>query len=275
MFSVIIVCYNNDEYLTTAIDAVLGQDYSEIELIVADDCSREFDRDKYFNYIKNGNRGNIKQFAVYSNPENYGTVKNINTALKKCSGRYIKVTSADDSLYDSHTLSNAAQALDKSSCGLVIADVEECDSQLSPVRKYESRFYRKMNSLSAEAIFKRLCIHNDIHASSVFYSADFLAEYGYFDESYRLLEDWPKWLEVTSKGGHPDYFSFFAEKYRTNVGSGTSINKFYLSDKNRVLNSVIIPSKKRLGFFYYTASRASFAFVNSIFIRKLYGFLFR
>ena len=38
-------------------------------------------------------------------------------------------------------------------------------------------------------------------------------KYGLFDERFRLLEDWPKWLEITSIGLKPVYSDFIAAKW--------------------------------------------------------------
>ena len=51
LITIILTNYNNEEYIYKAIDSILEQDYGNIELIITDDCSKKFDKDKINNYI--------------------------------------------------------------------------------------------------------------------------------------------------------------------------------------------------------------------------------
>ena len=54
MFSVIVLSYNNSQYLKGCLDSIFKQTYPNIEIIVADDCSNSFDEeDKTFIIQKN------------------------------------------------------------------------------------------------------------------------------------------------------------------------------------------------------------------------------
>ena len=75
---------------------------------------------------------------VYQNERNYGTVKSANGAIRKTSGNFVKLLAADDALYDECSLSYAAEALLKSSSGIITGDVMRCDENLKPVAKYRN-----------------------------------------------------------------------------------------------------------------------------------------
>ena len=80
--SVIILSYKNFDYIYEAIDSVFEQSYPSIELIIADDCSENYPGELLQKYIQENKRKNILSCCVYSNSTNYGTVKNLNTAIK-------------------------------------------------------------------------------------------------------------------------------------------------------------------------------------------------
>ncbi len=275
IFSVVVLCYNNQQYLPVCLDSILSQNYPSIEIIVADDGSAEFDVQKHIDYINTSNKGNIVNLCVYQNEKNLGTVLNVNTALKKATGRYIKIIAADDALFDENALKNAASALNESPCGIISANVAKCDSELNNPSKPFNRLGERLNFCPPEKIFKKLCIHNDIAAGGVFFDLRFFEKYGYFNESYRLLEDWPTWLAVTKEGCKIAYAPFSAIKYRSDGGIGTGTNPLYMADKTRVMNEIIKPSKGELGIIYYIGARLSFMFINSKLIRKTYSILFR
>lgn len=275
VFSVIVLLYNNSEYVFTCIDSVLMQEYPDIELIIVDDGSKEFDPAAIEAYIRENKRDNLRSFDVYQNIQNLGTVKSANGAIQRATGHYIKLLAADDALYDPNVLTNVVAALKEHSCNIVTGDVMKCDAQLQPVGKYRNHLAEKINDLDPQAVFKRLCVHNEIVAGGVFFTDSFFSEYGLFDESYRLLEDWPTWLSATRQGCRIHYSPFIAIRYRSNGGIGTSTNHAYMQDKRNVLKNIIIPAKKELGLSWYIKARISFAIINSQTIRKLYAIVFR
>ena len=86
LFSVIILTYNNTEYLFGLLDSLFKQTYNNIELIISDDASTSFDMNKIDNYIKSNKKNNIVSYQIIIRKKNGGTVKNINGALKRCNG---------------------------------------------------------------------------------------------------------------------------------------------------------------------------------------------
>ena len=275
VFSVIVLLYNNSEFLAGCLDSILEQDYPAVEIVVVDDGSRSFDKDGIEAYIREHKRENITNVLVYQNECNFGTVKSANGAIKKASGKYIKLLAGDDTLYDCETLSHAAAALRVCPCGIISGDVMKCDKVLNPIGRYHKDLVLELNSLSPIDVFRRLCIHNDIVAGGVFFDAAFFERYGMFDESYRLLEDWPTWMTATQKGCRIFYTPFYAVRYRTHNGIGTSTNPVYLADRKHLFLHIIVPARKSIGPIWFLMATVSFLIINSIIVRKIYGFLFR
>lgn len=58
--SIILIHYNQPQYVNDALDSVFAQSYSNIELIFADDCSKELNTDNLKKYCLNKNKKNIK-----------------------------------------------------------------------------------------------------------------------------------------------------------------------------------------------------------------------
>lgn len=271
----VVLSYNNSKYLEECLDSILMQSYPEIEIIIADDCSKEFDADKYKAYCEQNGRKNIKKVNIIRNETNLGTVKNVNNALRQANGIYFKLIGADDELADENSLYEAARNLKASPYGIITSNVIKCDSEMKVIRLYPNRLQKDLNSMTARECYIRLCIHNDIIAGGVFFSKSFLETYGYFDERYKLLEDWPMWLRVAHAGAKIVYCPFNAIKYRSDVGFGTSINPIYMKDKREVFANEIEAYKNEIGTLNYLKAKLSFAFVNSTTVRKTYGLIKR
>lgn len=275
LFSVVILLYRNEEYIRCAIDSVLAQDYPAIELIIADDHSPEVDLPDIELYANSHKGPNIQRVLVYQNPENLGTVRNINRALEKAEGRYIKLLAADDALYDSAVLSNGRKALDGCPSGVLISQAMRCDASLQPIGLFRDEFARSLPHMTPRQVYRALCVKNRIVSVGEFYTREFFDRVGLFDERYRLLEDWPLWLRISREGISIGYWEFISVKYRSNVGSATSVNSVYLADKEKTFAYEIKPYWKELGPVLYLRAWLTLRIRNSVFLRKVYGLIFR
>lgn len=91
LVSVCIPAYNNAAYIKETIDSVLNQTYQNIELIIADDQSK----DNTVEVIKSIKDNRIR---LYENEKNLGMSGNWNHCLELCKGEFIKLICADDML---------------------------------------------------------------------------------------------------------------------------------------------------------------------------------
>lgn len=86
----ILLCYNQENFIGSAIESIINQNYKEIEIIVSDDCST----DKSWNAISNmSQKNNIK---ITKTKKNIGLIGNINHALTLATGDIIIFMGGDD-----------------------------------------------------------------------------------------------------------------------------------------------------------------------------------
>lgn len=275
-FSVIIISYNNLNYIFDCLDSVLSQKYDNFEIIVSDDSSVNYDESSLVDYIMQNKEDNLSKVIVYTNETNMGTVRNINKAIGFCSGEYIKIIACDDALFDVNVLSKASIVLEKSHFGIISSNVYKCNSaDLAIVEEYKNSFIKKSSKKSSLFFLKANCKRNRIIAPSIFFKKTFFIKYGLFDEDCILIEDWSKWLQLFIEGAIIEYFDFNSVKYRFDVGVGRSTNKVLIRDKKTIFRKYIKTNKKIIGFWCYFISKLSFLFRTSIFVRKVYSFLKR
>ena len=110
LISIIILSYKNYHYIYEALDSVLCQDYPNIEIVISNDGSDDFDKKAVEKYLKINRKNNIKNIIVNNNPKNIGTVKNINIAINLSKGEYIIMFAADDAMYDCRVMSQLSDA---------------------------------------------------------------------------------------------------------------------------------------------------------------------
>ena len=83
--------YNGEQYIAVAIESVLGQTFSDFELLILDNCST----DNTLNVIKTFDDPRIRLIV---NTKNLGMIGNWNLAVSLATGNYIKILSHDDLL---------------------------------------------------------------------------------------------------------------------------------------------------------------------------------
>ena len=99
LVSIVMPVYNCEEYLREAVDSVLGQTYSEIELICVDDGSTDNSLAILENYAKRDKRVSVvKQQNCYA-----GVARN--NGMGKASGKYIMFLDSDD-IFEKNMLSS-------------------------------------------------------------------------------------------------------------------------------------------------------------------------
>lgn len=91
--SVILTNYNHLKYIETAIDSIQNQSYSNIELILVDDCSTDGSREKIKELEKKKFKFSLNTIFL---EQNKGKWNALNVAIKQASGELITLQDADD-----------------------------------------------------------------------------------------------------------------------------------------------------------------------------------
>lgn len=91
LVSILIPLYNHEQFVSTAIESAISQTYSNIEVIVVDNCSTD---NSYEVARKFSNKD--KRVKCYRDEKNIGPVGNWIRCVELCSGEYIKIVFSDD-----------------------------------------------------------------------------------------------------------------------------------------------------------------------------------
>lgn len=94
LVSVVIPCYNHQDYVQQTIQSVIAQDYLNIELIIIDDGSSDSCVSKIKEMISLCEK-RFKRFEFRNRP-NKGLCATLNEALEWCQGEYLSTIASDD-----------------------------------------------------------------------------------------------------------------------------------------------------------------------------------
>jgi glycosyltransferase involved in cell wall biosynthesis len=192
--SVCIPTYNYAHYISDAIESVLSQSFTDLELIVIDNCSNDNTREVVDTYIRRDNR--VKYFL---NKENIGPVNNLNECLRRASGEYVKILSADDLLLPT-CIEKSVNILNKYPDVVLIGCTRAfVDSSLRPIEIMS--YADKFDIVEGYQVIHRCLIYgmNFIGEPTAVVFRRHYAERG-FNTAYKQLVDLEMWIHLLQYG---------------------------------------------------------------------------
>lgn len=190
LVSVVIPCYNHEDFVQASIQSVINQTYENIELIIIDDGSKDGSIAKIEEMTKLCEQRFVN-FEFRSRP-NKGLSATLNEAIEWCQGEYYSGIASDDVIL-SHKLKVQVEFLNSHHNVLaVFGGVQHIDEndKIIATSLSKSRYYD----------FKRIIMHKfDLPAVTQLIRLQALKETGGYDSSI-ILEDWYMWLKLTKHG---------------------------------------------------------------------------
>lgn len=246
--SIVILSYNEEEYIVECLESVFDQTYSHIELIISDDASTDNTVNEIDRWIVE-KKYRFEKVIVIKNLENNGISANHSIGVGKASGEYIKYLGGDDVLspYAIELLLEFALKNNFSWVQCLIQPFylqndKKMELQILPKQSELKKF--KKNSFQQQ---KLLGISNFICAPGVFIKKSILEEINYFGTDIKSFEDWHTWLNLTNRKycirllDMPLVYWRRHEKAVSFSAFSTS-NWQWIVDMMTVINSFIIPN---------------------------------
>lgn len=214
--SIITLAYNNLQYAKECLNSVLCQTYEDIEWLFFDDES-----DNYWEYEKEikkilskENKENIQNVVMHHNSVNLGVVKNYESALEAATGEYIFYLAVDDILYDENVIKDVVEFFHKTDADIFTGCMEELSadgaSRILP-QKHEIQY---LQTESLDKILQRHYRNNKIAGACTPFRKSLVDKYGFVEEGYVHLEDWPRYINLMEHGIRIHFYDRILIKYR-------------------------------------------------------------
>ncbi len=238
LISVVVPLYNYEQYIAETIESVQKQTYSNWELIIVDDCSKDKSRDVVRPYLCS----NIKLVEM---PENKGYSTAKNEGIVNSSGRYIVMLDADDML-SPKSLEYRLNFLKKHPKK---SWVHGKAYEFSNTKPYEF-IYRKRKAIRRlEKILKTKNYSNlweSIHAQTVMAERRVYEKVGLYEESLRSMSDKEMWARMINNVGIPGYVNKFVAYYRRH-SKQMHVSKWKLKRVDKMIKQVnkLVKSRRK------------------------------
>lgn len=183
LISIVLPVYNGARYLSESIESVLAQTYTNWELLIVDDCSKDKTADIAQEYARKDSR-----IRYYRNEQNLRLPRNLNKGFSLTRGNYLTWTS-DDNRYRPQALERMYQVLqDNPSVHLVYASFDIIDENNQLINTYTAK----------KADAKRLVGFNTIGACFL-YTREAYEAVGDYDHEMILVEDFDYWQRIAMR----------------------------------------------------------------------------
>jgi glycosyltransferase involved in cell wall biosynthesis len=183
LITAVIATYNYGRFVTHAVESVLAQTYSNVEIVVVDDGSTDDTRERLEPYLDR---------LRYIHQDNQSVAAARNTGIRAAQGRLIAFLDADD-LWHPHKLEVQMRYLSAHpAVGLVAVDrLAENAASWPPLEEYADPQARPLS-------VDELIIRPYFAPSGVLVRKECFAKAGLFDTSLRNAEDYDMWIRIAA-----------------------------------------------------------------------------
>lgn len=190
--SVIIPTYNRGEMLVEALDSVLAQTFTDFEIIVIDDGSKDQTAKLIEPYLDR---------IAYRVQQNGGVAAARNHGIRLARAEYICFLDSDDKWKPEKLAEQVAIANAHPEYGLIATEIEGFDETGPVAGRSKASMYKIRNG----QVLEHLLFSNWIQTSTVLVPARCLQRVGGFDEDVgQFGEDWLLWMRIAAE--FPIYF---------------------------------------------------------------------
>lgn len=184
--SVVMSVYNDEKYVSLAIDSILNQSHKNFEFIIINDGSTDETLEILKEYEAKDSR------IVLIDQENKGLTKSLNIGIKKANGKYIARMDSDD-ISHPQRLQKQVEFLEiNQEYGLVGTNVEKIDANGNHIEFNTTKY-------TNEGIQKTLYTRNCFAHGSVMINKELVAKDLYYDEEFKYAQDYRLWAKIAKK----------------------------------------------------------------------------
>lgn len=190
LVTVICVCYNQARFVMEALDSVVNQTYSNIELIVIDDGSVDGSGKVIKQWM-----GHHAQATLIMNGKNIGYCKTFNKAYKISKGEFIIDLSADDVLLPNRVEEGVSQLKRAGeSFGVAFSDAQYINEAGNPIKLHSEKYPHA--TIPSGDVYKDLMERYFICSPTMMFRKAMLDSLGGYDESL-AFEDFDLWIRAS------------------------------------------------------------------------------
>ncbi len=252
LVSIITPCYNSADFIAETIESILAQTYTNWELLITDDCSKDNTIEIIQSYADKDAR--IKVFRLEKNSGG-GVARN--NSIKQAQGRYIAFCDSDDRWYP-NKLEKQIAFMKQNDCALTCTSYMTCD---------EAGNIKGILIAPNNITFKSNLRDCKIGCLSAIYDTDKVGKV--YLPLIRKRQDWGLWIKVLKICKEAKGYKEPLAIYRLREGSISNKKMDLIKYNIGVYQEVLGWSKLHATLYFFFAFMP--AYVKKKFIVRLYN----
>lgn len=184
LVSVLMPAFNSELYIAEAIESILNQTHTNIELIIFDDGSTDKTRAVIEKYQD-------PRIVKILSDENYGVVRARNDMIDRAAGQYIALMDADD-IADPMRIEKQLKSIERGECDICGSAQWVLDEATHQIKKSKDKF-TDSDLRALLAVYCGLC------NSAITGKAEIFKRFKY-DTSILTSEDYYLWVQMAAAG---------------------------------------------------------------------------
>jgi len=284
MVSIVVTSFNHAEFLQQRMESLFAQTYSNIEIIVVDDCSTDGSRE-YLNQYKTN-----PEVSLFFLESNKGYVHASNYGVSKAKGEYIIFAECDDfsepdqiaSLYQAITTNNNIGVA--WSCSNLTDETGNIIGTDFPIRSAAFQNYCRTDVQIPGSLILKFMMHSCVvpNMSAAMFKKSLFTRIGGLSDKYRLSADLDFWVRMAEVGDfyylkRPlNFFRTHPDTVRTQLGRSVQLIEmvdivFHLKKKVSITWKEKIEINIHLGYVWYYFAKNEFRSFCRTFVTVLSG----
>ena len=236
--------WNGSRYLDSSILSIRRQSYSNIEIVVIDDCSSDQSPE-----IISKHCNEDKRIVSHRNKENKKLPYSINRGISVSSGEYLLWTSDDNEFDNNH--------VELLVCGIINTNSEMVYSDFRIINE-NNKFVNISQTENPENLIKGNCV-----GASFLYKKTIHDKIGYYSEDSFLFEDFEMWIRMRENAVIMNRIPSVSYSYRIHGESLSATRKLpfeYFELRRRILQDWDIGDKKLAGLAHILFAQLAMTF---------------
>lgn len=185
LVSVLIPCYNVENYVVESVSSIMQQTYTNLEIIIIDDCSSDNTLQKLQELGIKDNR-----IKIYKNDTNLKLIKTLNRGIDLCNGKYIARMDADDISFLTR-IEKQVSFLEENN------DYDVVSTMFYTFRTGKSKHNLYLNPKNNDELQAYLLFRSGICHPAVMIRKTLFSKLGLrFEEKYLHVEDYALWSKA-------------------------------------------------------------------------------
>jgi glycosyltransferase involved in cell wall biosynthesis len=199
--SIVVPNYNHSAFLQRRLDSVFGQTFTDLEVIILDDCSDDESRCIIEQY-----RSNSKTKCIlYNDSNSNSTFKQWEKGIQQCSSEYIWIAESDDFAHKNFLSTLMKEMLSSDSIGLVYCQsmgVDVQDRLIGSWKSYtddlDSLLFANNFQMNGKIFLEKYLIHKNCipNASAVLFRKKYYSLAGGVETFVKNCGDWIMWMKI-------------------------------------------------------------------------------